>query len=73
MEPNNCQKDWFVKWTQILDLLVCMIPITKGWLKNTTSARLSGAYLLTSVVSQSHLHYTRGQTLCLTVANLQLY
>jgi hypothetical protein len=28
-ETDGCLKDWFLKWTQILSLLISMIPIIK--------------------------------------------
>jgi hypothetical protein len=29
MDPDGCLKDWLIKWTQILILLIIMIPIMK--------------------------------------------
>ena len=29
IEPSDCLKDWFVKWTQILSLVMIMITMIK--------------------------------------------
>ncbi|EDL25264.1 mCG147887 [Mus musculus] len=29
MELNDCLKDWFIKWTWILGLVIMMIPMMK--------------------------------------------
>jgi hypothetical protein len=65
MEHDDCLKDCFVKWTQILNLLVSMIPILMMAKSFFLAGRVNLGYSLhfqriysLSVDSQSHLSYT---------------
>jgi hypothetical protein len=79
MEHDGCLKDWFIKWTQILNHLVSMILTslmakntfwTKNLIRSTASTfRAFSAFLLILKVTSP----TRGgQSLRLIIANLQL-
>ena len=61
MEPDDCLKDWFVKWTQILSLLMIMIPMMKMAQNPYQPAELTWSIVSTptgaqvfSINSQSH-------------------
>jgi hypothetical protein len=67
MGLNGCLKDWFIKWTQALNLLVSIIPILMMaknlYLARRVNLEHSLHYFLRnnsfSVDSQSHLPNTR--------------
>ena len=76
MEPDDCLKDWFIKLTRILSLLMIMIPMMKmaqnpyqpaelTW--SVVSPLLESEYILSILKATSHI--PGGQTLCLIFAN----
>ena len=82
MEPDGCLKDWFVKWTQILSLLVSMIPVMKmaqnpyqsepAELTWSLVSTLTGEVTVFLLILKATSHTPGGHALCLTIANLQL-
>jgi hypothetical protein len=79
MEHNGCLKDWFVKWTQILNLLVSMILISLRaknpfYLKRLIwcTASTLREFLAFLLILKASSPTPGGQSLSLIFANLQL-
>ena len=84
MEPDDCLKDWFIKWTQILSLLMIMIPMMKmaqnhyqpAELTWTVVSNLTGEQVL-SINSQGYSLHTWwvhfGLDLCQLAAELNTW